>query len=77
MCTAARPPLLRPQHNRRGASRRRALGVGLWAMGAPRQATQGPIPMDSESKRELWIVTAVALAPIPLLTALAVIAALQ
>jgi hypothetical protein len=33
--------------------------------------------MDSESKRELWIVTAVALAPIPLLTVLAVIAALQ
>ena len=52
-------------------------GVGLWVMGAPRQATKGPIPMDSESKRELWIVTAVALAPIPLLTALAVIEALQ
>ena len=49
----------------------------MWVMGAPRQATKGPIPMDSESKRELWIVTAVALAPIPLLTALAVIEALQ
>jgi hypothetical protein len=33
--------------------------------------------MDSQTKHELWIVTAVSLAPIPLLTALAVLAALQ
>lgn len=33
--------------------------------------------MNGQTKRELWIVGAVALAPIPLLTAIAVIAALQ
>jgi hypothetical protein len=33
--------------------------------------------MDNQTRHELWIVTAVTLAPIPLLTALAVIAALQ
>jgi hypothetical protein len=33
--------------------------------------------MTSQTKREFWIVGAVALAPIPLLTAIAVIAALQ
>jgi len=33
--------------------------------------------MDSQTKHELWIVGAAALAPIPLLTAIAVIATLQ
>jgi hypothetical protein len=54
-----------------------AAGAGGGSVWAHKASTKGPIPMDSESKRELWIVTAVALAPIPLLTALAVIAALQ
>jgi hypothetical protein len=55
-----------------------AAGEAVGVLGDGRiTATKGPIPMDNESKRELCIVTAVALAPIPLLTALAVIAALQ
>jgi hypothetical protein len=33
--------------------------------------------MDNQTKHEVWIVTALSLAPIPLLTAIAVIAALQ
>jgi hypothetical protein len=33
--------------------------------------------MDNPTKHEIWIVTAVSLVPIPLLTAIAVIAALQ
>jgi hypothetical protein len=47
---------------------------------APGRFTRGPngdTPMDNQTKHEVWIVTAVAMAPIPLLTALAVIAALQ
>jgi hypothetical protein len=75
MCTAASPPAAAHLAESPWASRPRALGV--WAMGAPRQATKGPIPMDNQTRHELWIVTAVTLAPIPLLTALAVIAALQ
>ena len=33
--------------------------------------------MDNQTKHELWIVGAIALAPIPLLTVVAVVAALQ
>ena len=33
--------------------------------------------MDEQTKHELWIVAAASLVPIPLLTAIAVIAALQ
>jgi hypothetical protein len=33
--------------------------------------------MDNQTKHEIWIVTAASLMPIPLLTAIAVIAALQ
>lgn len=51
------------------------LGLDLWAVRTT-ASHQGPIPMDSESKRELWIVTAVTLAPVTLLTALTVLAVL-
>ncbi len=44
--------------------------------GAIPRLQRGTIPMDNPTKHEIWILTVVDLSPIPLLTAIAVIAAL-
>jgi hypothetical protein len=40
-------------------------------------APKGIDPMDNHTKHEIWIMAAASLVPIPLLTAIAVIAVLQ
>jgi hypothetical protein len=54
-----------------------AFGAGGTLRPAACYLPNGDRPMDSQSKHELWIVTAISLAPIPLLTITALIVALQ
>jgi len=48
-----------------------------YAAREPFVSHKGTALMDKQTRHELWIVGAAALAPIPLLTAIALIAALQ
>lgn len=73
MCTATSPPAAALLAHSPWASRPRALG---WVCGRWAQAPKGPMPMDKMTKQELWILTAVSLAPIPLLTVVALLVAL-